>query len=693
MGRFDNFDDYDMPVRRNGSRGNRQGSSGRGAGSYRGGNSGHRNTRGSHSAYHAGRRVSSQSTMSVGRGGYSHNDRRRRKMRRQVMQTVIPIAIAIVLIAIIGIVAITSGLFEGLGYSDEKADLNEYFNTSSDEEAAVIVEGEVTEERIRVKDGVCYIPLDTVKSEYNKRFYYGEKDGALLYTDADGVICAPVGLNSYTRVTDLLPSEDIPVNEDGSLDYTGNLSGSTTPTDYTTSFVEGDTLFVALDYVKLYANFSYELYGGNGEPYRVEILKQWGSVVLSDIKKDSAVRLEADKKAPILKEVSEGDTVRILNSESEDWMYVMTQDLISGYIPKKYLGDKYEQAQTPVTDVEDVVVPTVADGSDVVLAWHNITTVDAASYLEDYSSYFKYFNTISPTCFYLKDNAGTIESIASRNYVDMAHNAGLKVWGLVENMKYNEVSSYEVLSYSSKRAHVIQQLLNYASEFNLDGINVDFEQLPTEAGEPFIQFVRELSLEAHKRGLVVSVDNYVPKGYTSHYNRQEQGVFADYVIIMGYDEHYSGSTESGSVASLGFVMDGIQQTIAEVPCEKVINAVPFYTRIWAETPKSEAEISQGIGTEGFVNYNLGVQTVSARDAYESVRANGASINWSEESGQNYAEWNRDGKTYKCWLEDGDSMKARMDVMKANNLAGVAVWQLAYSSEDMWNAISIAYPAR
>ena len=603
-----------------------------------------------------------------GRGG-NGNSRRKNKRKKQILQAVIPAVIAVVLIVIIVIIAITTGLFEGLGYSSEKADLNTYFGATSDNEATVVRDGAVTEERIRVQNGECYLPLETVKEEYNDRFYYDVNDAALLYTNAEGVISAPIGQNSYS------------------------LNGSTTSTEYMTSFLEGETLYVALDYVRLYANFSYELFGGEGEPYRINIQNTWGSKVYANLSKDGDIRESADKKAAILESVSEGATVEVLTSENEDWMYVMTEDLVAGYIEKKFLDDKYEQAETPVTDVADVVIPSVADGSTVVLAWHNVTTVEAASYLSDYTSYFKYFNTISPTWFYLSDNEGTVASIASQDYVTMAHNAGLKVWGLVENMTYSDVSTYEVLSYSSKRAHVIEQLIQYAKDYNLDGINVDFEQLSTDAGEPFIQFIRELSLAAHKENLVVSVDNYVPQGYTAHYNRKEQGVFADYVVIMGYDEHYAGSAESGSVASLSFVMDGIQQTVADVPSNKVINAVPFYTRVWTEIPKTDAEVAAGAGEEGFVNYNLDVQTLSASDAYATVRANGASTTWSEEAGQNYAEWTNAGATVKCWLEDGESMKARMDVMQANNLAGVAVWQLAYSSEDMWDAIAAAYPVQ
>lgn len=595
-------------------------------------------------------------------------ERRRRRRRRKIMQTVLPFAIAVVLIAAIAIYAVASGALESFTYSSDKADLNEYFKCTSNDTATVIVDGEVTDERILVKDGHCYLPFETVKEEYSDRFYLDVNDSALLYTNADGVISAPVGQTGYSQ------------------------NGNTTPTDYVTCFADGETLYVALDYLRNYANFSYNLYGGNGEPYRINLQRSWGSKVYATVNKDSAIRVDTDKKSEILKEVKEDTELEILASENEDWMRVMSEDLITGFIEKKHLNEKTERAETPVNDVQEVVIPTVADGSTVVLAWHNVTNTDSASYLKDYSSQFSNFNTISPTWFYLTDNEGTIESIATHDYVDVAHSAGLKVWGLVENMTHPEVSSVEVFSYSSKRAHVIEQLISYAKEYNLDGINVDFESLPQEAGEHFIQFVRELCLAAHKENLVVSVDNYVPQGYTEHYHRKEQGVFADYVIIMGYDEHYSGSAESGSVASLGFVMDGIQKTVSEVPSAKVINAVPFYTRIWTENPKSEAEINEGAGTEGFVPYTLEVQTLSAADAYASVNANGASVVWNEECGQNYAEWSKGSSTVKCWLEDGESMKARVDVMKANNLAGIAVWQLAYGSDGMWEAIRNAYPA-
>jgi len=674
--RFDDFEDFDMrprrsnPGRGNSGRGNSgRGNSGRslnGSGDIYGG----RNSRGGRNTYDSRDAFGSRGgyDMGGGRGGRGSMDGRRRKKRRNsLLPVIIPVAVIVILIGLVAYL-FASGWVEELGASSDKADLNEYFRVSSADMATVVSNGEVTDEKIKVKDGTCYLDFDTVKEQYSDRFYYDKNDSAILYTNAQGVISAPIGQSSYS------------------------LNGSETQTGYVTSFLEGETLYVALDYVRLYSNFSFELYGGNGEPYRINLQKEWGTKVYAKLNKDRPIREAADKGSAIREEINEGTDVQIISSEDEKWMYVMAKDLVSGYIEKKYLDEKYEVTETPVTDVQEVVIPTVADGSSVVLAWHNVTNVESAKYLSDYTSQFGNFNTISPTWFYLSDNEGTVSSIASHDYVTMAHNAGLKVWGLVENMTYADVSTYEVLSYSSKRANVINQLLAYAAEYQLDGINVDFESLSSEAGEPFIQFIRELSLAAHAQGLVVSVDNYVPQGYTEHYHRKEQGVFADYVIIMGYDEHYNGSSESGSVASLGFVMDGIQKTVAEVPANKVINALPFYTRVWTEIPKSEAEIQAGMGQEGFVGYNLEVQTLAAQDAYASAKSNGANITWNEECGQNYAEWTNGGNTVKCWLEDADSIKAKLAVMQANNLAGVAVWQLAYGNDSLWEPIRAAYPA-
>ena len=579
--------------------------------------------------------------------------RRRRKRRKRILQAVIPIAVAMMLIGIILIIAKSTGLFDDWGYSSKKADLNKYFKSTSADTASVIENYEVTDDKITVKDGRLYVPYDIVREKYNEDFYWEEASGKLLYTTGDGVYSAVPGETYYT------------------------LEGSGIQAGYPVCYTDAGTLMVCLDYVKVFTNFEYRLFGGSGEPYRALVKTEWDKEVVADVKKDNAaIRTAADKEGDVLKELRKGSTVVIVDSENEKWMKVMSDDLFTGYIETKDLGDKYDRPETPVNNVAPVTVATVADYSKpVVLAWHNVTNDSSTAALKDYEKYLQYINTISPTWFAISDNEGTVESIASSSYVETCHAKGVKVWGLVSNLTYPEVSVLTVLSDPDKRAYLIDQLLSYAAQYNLDGINVDFESVPTEAGQPYTQFIRELCLKAHAKGLVVSVDNYVPKEYSMHYNREEQGVFADYVIIMGYDEHTSGSEEAGSVASLDFVMEGIEKTLEEVPKEKVINALPFYVRFWS------------VDDNGAI---LDVQALPMAKGNETVAAAGATAEWDDTTGQNYAEWKENGATNKIWLEDEKSLQAKLDVMKAHDIGGAAVWQLAFGTEEAFELIDGYY---
>lgn len=587
----------------------------------------------------------------------SREARRRRKRRRKILQAVIPVAVAMMLIGIILLVAQSTGLFEDWGYSSKMADLNEYFGTTSADTATVVENGEVTDGRITVKDGRLYVPYEEVIERFNDNFYWEETSGKLLYTTGEGVYAAVPGDNYYT------------------------LEGNGIQSGYPACYNDGQTIMVCLDYVKLFTNFEYRLFGGvKGEPYRVEVLTEWGTDVVADVKEDGvAIRTQADKEGDILKELRKGSTVEVIDSEGEKWTKVMSEDLITGYIEKKHLGDPYDRPETPVTDVAPVTVTPVADYSKpVVLAWHNVTGDVSVSSLKDNEKFLPYINTISPTWFALSDDEGTVESIASSAYVETCHAKGIKVWGLVSNLTYPNVDVKGVLSDPAKRQYVTEQLLGYASQYSLDGINIDFEMISAEAGPAYVQFIREFSLRAHEKGLVVSVDNYVPKEYSMHYNRKEQGVFADYVIIMGYDEHTSASEEAGSVASLGFVLEGIENTLDVVPKEKVINALPFYVRYWK------------VDENGMI---LDMQTLPMSKGAETVKAAGATAEWDDVTGQNYAEWTADGGVNKIWLEDVKSLQTKLDVMKAHELGGAAVWQLSFGTEEAFSLIDGYYPPK
>ena len=187
----------------------------------------------------------------------------------------------------------------------------------------------------------------------------------------------------------------------------------------------------------------------------------------------------------------------------------------------------------------------------------------------------------------------------------------------------------------------------------------------------YIEFIRELSIPCRANGIVLSVDNYVPTEYTAHYDRAEQGIVADYVIVMGYDEHYAGSPEAGSVASIDFVEEGIERTVEQVPAHKVINAVPFYTRIW-ETKGAE----------------LGSQAVGMAAAEEYVRAHNIALEWDEETCQNYGEYTEDGSLFQVWLEDERSIEVKLNIMEKYQIGGVAGWRLGFEKPEIWDVIGV-----
>ena len=326
-------------------------------------------------------------------------------------------------------------------------------------------------------------------------------------------------------------------------------------------------------------------------------------------------------------------------------------------------------ARTPASHYEEPEYTSLTREEKISLGWHQVMSEAANGTLAEAVSGTKGMNVISPTWFSLIDNEGGIRSIASQNYVNQAHQMGLEVWALVDNFDQN-VSSYEVLSKTSTRTRLIDNLMAEVLRYDIDGINVDFEDLSYDSGEPFIQFLRELSIRCRADGIVLSVDNYVPRESTTHYDRKEQGIVADYVIIMGYDEHWGGGGVAGSVASIGFVEDGIVQTVEEVPPHKVINALPFYTRVW----KTQ-------------NGQVTSEALDMETAQNFVANNNVEVYWDQETCQNYGQIQKADTLYQVWLEDAKSIETKLTIMQKYNLGGVAAWKLGFETPDIWGVIA------
>lgn len=551
------------------------------------------------------------------------------------MKKKLPVIIAVVLIIVI--VAITAGMkiLERFSYSKERMDANAYYGLETGEEVALVLNNEIKEEKGRLSEGRCYLSLDTVHAYLNDRFYADYNEGLLLYTTPDTIIRAEAGA----------------AGEEG----------------YIPAFLENGTMYVALDYVKKYTNFSFTLYQ---EPNRAVLTTSWSEHQAADIGKDTAVRYQGGVKSDILTDVAAGDKVIVLE-EMENWSKVATADGYLGYVENKRLENRRSETLIPVTDYQEPEYTSIRRDHKISLGWHQVTSESANSTLESVLDGISGMNVISPTWFFLSDDEGNFVSIGSTDYVNTAHSRGLEVWALLDNFTY-DVNTKQILSYTSKRAKLIEGLVKEALALGVDGINVDLEQVSSDAGEDYVEFLRELSISCRANNLVLSVDNYVPKNYNAHYNWKEQGVVADYVIIMGYDEHYGGSQEPGSVASIGYVEEGISTMVQSVPPEKVINAVPFYTRIW-ETVGGEVK-SQAVGMSA-------VQKFLSDRNIEMV--------WDETTCQNYAQVQEGDSFYQVWIEDARSLEVKMNIMKNYNLGGVAAWKLGYEKghPEVWEVLS------
>lgn len=597
--------------------------------------------------------------------------RRSSRARRRRRNTVIRWLLLIVLI-----IAAAGGflIWQRYGSSNEKADLEQYYELEAENDIAVVINNEVvrrsdgaedgqTEDAPapgKIYDGQYYIEYSVVRDRINKRFYWDSNENVLLYTLPEGSVSVEVGSSEYTDISEK-KSED-----------------------YVILKTEGKTAYIALPFIQAYTNMEYTVYD---DPAKAVITSQWGETETAVLRRDTQVRYQGGVKSPILTEVKKSDKVTVLEDE-DDWMKVGTEDGFIGYVKTNTLKDI--ATETTSREFEEPVYTNITKDYTINMAWHNVTNTDANNYVLTTIASTKGLTTIAPTWFSLADTEGNVSSIADADYVNYAHQSNLEVWAVLRDFhgginSYDE--TYQVLSYTSKRTKVINQVIAGALETGVDGINLDFELVSTDCGEHYIQFVRELSVKCRQNGLVFSVDNYVPQPYNEHYDIEEQGNVADYVVIMGYDEHTDGSYETGSVASIGYLENGIADALDSVSADKLIAGVPFFTRLWFETPKTEAELAEQEGTEA-ASYpnNVSSWAYGMTEAADLLSSLGVQAQWDDTTKQNYAEWEADGGTYKIWLEDSQSLEEKLKVIKANNLAGVAEWCLGMEGSGVWDLI-------
>lgn len=538
-----------------------------------------------------------------------------------------PIVAVVVLVILVAVLGIVSHVVMKYIPSGEKMDLNEYYGEMAEGEIAIVLGTEKMDERGLVDGDRVYLPLNVVNTYLNQRYYWDSANQQVLYATPSELTTVAASSESGDQV-----------------------------------WLKDDTVYLNLTYIQQYTDIDAYI---SKEPYRIAIQYQFDNIKTVTVKKNTSIRYRGGIKSPVVTSVKKGAQLRLIE-ELDNWDQVATDDGYIGYIDKKNVGKASETTFDRNFEREQYSYLTM-DGK-VNMVWHQVTSTDANAYFADATANMTGVNVISPTWFYLLDTSGNIANISSADYVAQAHEKGLKVWGLIDNFT-QEVSTTETLSNTAARQNIISQLIQAATSVGMDGINVDFESLSEDVGIHFLEFLRELSIECHKNNLVLSVDNPVPEDFTSHYDRAEQGRVVDYVIIMGYDEHYVGS-EAGSVASLPWVEQGIQDTLAEVPAERVINAVPFYTRLWRTT-----------------GGNVTSEAIGMDQAQQVISENNVETYWDKTTSQNYGKYDIDNSTYQIWIEDSQSIAEKVKLVSKYNLAGVSAWKLGFENSGIWQVIS------
>lgn len=570
-------------------------------------------------------------------------------MEKRAKQAVVGTIAVILVMLTAGIIWLVNYLSPGT----EVMSLSDYYQIPEGE-VLVIMDDKIYEKNALLLEGHIYIDLNTVQQRFNKRFYWDTNENLLIYTTPTEVIKAGIGSSEY----------QVDKNRE-------SISHSVVRTI-------GSEVYVSLEFTARYSDIRYReetvmTAEGNEVIQRVLITCTYADYLYVDVTKATQIRTEANRKSEILKEMEAGEQLMVIDGGGtleNGYLKVMSEDGVRGFIQNKRVSEGYySRVESTYTAP---VYTSIQREETINMVWHLVTNETANDNLMGMLANTKGLTTISPTWFSISSNEGMISSLASESYVTLAHQQGLEVWGLVDNFN-TQIDSYQILSRTSSREKLVNEIIAAAIRFNLDGINIDFENLSLETGPHFIQFLRELSIKCRNNRLILSVDNYVPASYNKYYDYAEQGILVDYVVIMAYDEHYAGSEEAGSVASISYVENAIADTCDMVAKEKIIMAVPFYNRLWKET------LVDGVMT-------LSSEALGMESTVLTLEANNAVPVWDETTCQYYAEYEKDGTSYKIWLEEEESIDAKVSRIHAADLAGVAAWRLGYEKSTIWDVI-------
>lgn len=521
-----------------------------------------------------------------------------------------------------------------------------FYAVSWGADTALVIGFEVVENApVLIQEGEIYLPVEIFQDYLDPHFFWDEEEKIAVITTAHRLI--HLDMEKIATEINLSPVElQFPLRKEGNRLYLPAL------------FLE--------EFLELAINYYPETNTLTVDPAGASYL--WGEVRSPSLKLRSGPGLHH----PYYLRLRKGDRVLVEKAGSESgWLTVRTEQGIAGFLPSKEVVILSSVSGERPSSPPGGAPPKENPAQPLVLTWEFTYPNPDTKEIGEMPS----LDIVIPTWFHLNDSRGSLRNLADPAYVHWARERGYSVWALVSNSFDPELTA-EFLSSSSARKAAINQLLLFARLYRLEGFNLDFENFHHRYRELYTQFVRELAVMCREAGLVLSVNVTVPEGepyWSLCYDRASLAREADYIVLMAYDEHWSSSPVAGSVSSLPWVEKNLSAVLKEVPAEKLILGVPFYTRLW--------RIDEEGGDRSISSRDYGMKRIE-----EILAGKDLEIGWDESNGQYLVEYREGECTFMAWLEESNSMERRLQLVNSYRLAGVAGWRRGLEKPEIWELI-------
>lgn len=503
-------------------------------------------------------------------------------------------------------------------------------------------------ENAMIDDKSVYVPVAFMKEFVDENILFDEKSNSIIITTKDKVVRMPTDSLTYYVNEEPVQLHFTPLKD------------------------ENGRLYIALDPILSYYQLEYSVLPETGAIW----LKEDGEeIVHGKIAAEKAheeklrLRTMDSLQSPYTTQTVHNEPVYI-EGKKGDYYYVRKEDGQAGFLYKKYVSIGETEKIVIKQGQKTAKLPEL-DGP-IQLTWEAVYTHNPDT---NRIPQMPGVNVVSPTWFKLADKDGAINNLGSLDYVKWANEQGYQVWALFSN-DFDPDLTREAFADFETRQRMIRELLHYSQIYQLDGINIDIENVYPEDGPMITQFMREATPYFHEAGLIVSMDiTFISGGnWSAFYERDKLASIVDYLIVMAYDEHWASSPVAGSVASLPWVEKNLQKLLEVVPSDKLVLGVPLYTRLWTITESGE----------------VSSKSMSMENVEEWLNENQLQPIYDRETGQNYAELfvAEEGLTYKIWLEDELSLEKRAQLAREYNLAGVGSWSRYFADENAWTALNL-----